>query len=136
MARIHELRPISFDLKTSDAKLSCMAMMHALGPEYSHFTSSLALLTDLDKDKVKAAFRPRKLIVALVLIPTHPLAALRCPHPPQVAPVTPPLPALSVTRRDTVSASVTHCNAPKTLTSCRSALADDPTRPTPPVLVQ
>jgi hypothetical protein len=47
MARIQELRPISFDLKTSDAELSCMAMMHALGPEYSHFTSSLALLTDL-----------------------------------------------------------------------------------------
>jgi hypothetical protein len=135
MARIQELRPISFDLKTSDAELSCMAMMHALGPEYSHFTSSLALLTDLDKDKSKPHSRPRKLIVALVLIPTHPLAALRCPHPPRVAPVTPPLPALSVTRRDTVNASATRCNAPKTPTSRRSALADDQTRPTPPLLV-
>jgi transposase InsO family protein len=61
MARIQELRPISFDLKTSDAELSCMAMMHALGPEYSHFTSSLALLTDLDKDKVKAAFQTEEI---------------------------------------------------------------------------
>jgi hypothetical protein len=61
MARIQELRPISFGLKTSDAELSCMAMMHALGPEYSHFTSSLALLTDLDKDKVKAAFQTEKI---------------------------------------------------------------------------
>jgi len=47
MARIQELHPTSFDLKTLDAELSCMAMMHALGPEYLHFTSSLALLTDL-----------------------------------------------------------------------------------------
>jgi hypothetical protein len=45
------------------------------------------------------------------------------------------LPVLSVTRWDTVNASVTRCNAPKTPTSRRSALADVPTRPTPPLLV-
>jgi len=42
MARIQELHPTSFNLKTLDAELSCMAMMHALKPKYSHFTSSLA----------------------------------------------------------------------------------------------
>ena len=36
-------------------------MMHALGPEYSNFTSSLALLTDLDKVKVKAAFQTEEI---------------------------------------------------------------------------
>ena len=54
MARIQQLQPSStFTLKTSDNELSCMAMMHALGDEYKHFTSLLALLTDLDMDKVK-----------------------------------------------------------------------------------
>jgi hypothetical protein len=141
MARIQELRPISFNLKTSDAELSCMAMMHALG----HDARSLGLNTRISpppwpcslistRTRSKPHSRPRKLIVALVLIPTHPLAALRCPHPPRVAPVTPPLPVLSVTRWDTVNASATRCNAPKTPTSRRSALADDPTRPTPPLL--
>ncbi|KAF8550004.1 hypothetical protein OG21DRAFT_1488115 [Imleria badia] len=38
-----------------------MAMIHALGPDYYHFTSSLALLTDLDKDKVKAAFQTEEI---------------------------------------------------------------------------
>ena len=57
MARIQELRPSTFDIKTLDAELACMSMIRALGPDYSHFTSSLALLTDLDKDKVKAAFQ-------------------------------------------------------------------------------
>jgi hypothetical protein len=61
MARIQQLRPSTFDLKTSDAELSCMAMMHALGDEYKHFTSSLALLTDLDKVKVKAAFQTEEI---------------------------------------------------------------------------
>jgi len=61
MARIQELCPTSFDLKTLDAELSCMAMMHALGPEYSNFTSFLTLLTDLDKDKVKAAFQTEEI---------------------------------------------------------------------------
>ena len=43
-------------MNTLDDELTCMAMIHALGPEYSHFTSSLAVLTDLNKDKVKTAF--------------------------------------------------------------------------------
>jgi hypothetical protein len=88
------------------------------------------------RSRSKLCFRPRRLIVTLVLIPTLPLAALCCPNSPQFAPVTPLLPALSVTRRDTVSTSATHCNAPKIPTSRRSELADDPTRPTPPLLVQ
>jgi len=61
MARIQELRPTSFELKTLHAELSCMAMMHAPGPEYSHFTSFLALLTDLDKIKVKAVFQTEEI---------------------------------------------------------------------------
>ena len=48
MAHIQELRPSTFDIKTLDAELACMLMIRALGPDYSHFTSSLALLTDLD----------------------------------------------------------------------------------------
>ena len=44
MARIQQLHPTTFTLKTSDDKMSCMAMMHALGDEYKHFISSLALL--------------------------------------------------------------------------------------------
>ena len=59
MARIQQLHPTTFTLKTSDDELSCMAMMHVLGDEYKHFTLSLALLTDLDKVKVKAAFQKR-----------------------------------------------------------------------------
>ena len=61
MARIQQLRPTTFTLKTSDDKLSCMAMMHALGNEYKHFTSLLALFTDLDMDKVKAAFQTEEM---------------------------------------------------------------------------
>ena len=74
MARIQELHPTSFDSKTSDPDLSCLAMMHALGAEYSDFTSSLALLTDLDKDKVKAAFQNEE-------INRHP-----CPDAPTSSP--------------------------------------------------
>ena len=61
MAQIQQLRPTTFNLKTSDDKLSCMAMMHALGNEYKHFTSSLALFTDFDMDKVKAAFQTEEM---------------------------------------------------------------------------
>jgi hypothetical protein len=61
MASIQQLRPSTFNLKTLDDELSCMAMMHALGDEYKHFTSSLALLTDLDKDKVKVAFQTEEI---------------------------------------------------------------------------
>ena len=57
MARIQQLHPTTFTLKTLDNELSCMAMMHALGDESKHFTSSLALLTDLDMDKVKVVFQ-------------------------------------------------------------------------------
>ena len=56
MLKIKDLRSSIFNMKTLDAKLTCMAMIHSLGPEYSNFMSSLALLTDLDKVKVKAAF--------------------------------------------------------------------------------
>ena len=59
MARIQQLRPSTFTLKTSDDELSCMAMMHALSDKYKHFTSSLALLTGLDMDKVKAVFQTK-----------------------------------------------------------------------------
>ena len=38
-----------------------MAMICALGPKYSNFVSSLALLTDFDKDKVKAAFQTEEI---------------------------------------------------------------------------
>ena len=61
MARIQQLCPSTFTLKTSDNELSCMAMMHALGDDYKHFTSSLAPLTDLDKVKVKAAFQTEEI---------------------------------------------------------------------------
>ena len=61
MAWIQQLCPFTFTLKTSDDELSCMAMMHALGNEYKHFTSSLALLTDLDMDKVKAVFQTEEM---------------------------------------------------------------------------
>src|SRR5919204_3931737 len=90
MLRIQDLHSSSFDIKTLDAELTCMAMMRALGPEYSHFVSSLALLTDLDKDKVKAAFqteeinrRPRS--EASSSIPTDSAlsaSSLRCKCPP------------------------------------------------------
>ena len=59
MARIKELHPSTFDLTKLDDKLTCMALIHSLRPDYSHFTSFLALLTGLDKDKVKAAFQTK-----------------------------------------------------------------------------
>ena len=61
MLRIKDLRSSSFDIATLDDELTCMAMIWALGPEYFHFTSSLALLTDLDKDKGKAAFQTEEI---------------------------------------------------------------------------
>jgi hypothetical protein len=61
MASIQQLRPSTFNLKTSDDELTCMAIRHALGNEYKHFTSSLALLTDLDKVKVNAVFQTEKI---------------------------------------------------------------------------
>ena len=61
MLQIKDLHSSSFDIATLDDELTCMAMIRALGPEYSHFTSSLALLTDLNKDKVKAAFQTKEI---------------------------------------------------------------------------
>ena len=57
MARIKELHPSTFDLTKLDDKLTCMALIHSLGPDHTDFIFSLALLMDLDKDKVKAAFQ-------------------------------------------------------------------------------
>ena len=48
-------------MNTLDNELTCMAMICALGPEYLNFTSFLTLLTDLDKDKVKAAFQTKEI---------------------------------------------------------------------------
>ena len=61
MLRIKDLHSSSFDIATLDDELTCMAMIRVLGPKYSHFTSSLALLTDLNKDKVKAAFQTEEI---------------------------------------------------------------------------
>ena len=61
MLQIKDLHSSSFDIATLDNKLTCMAMIRALGPEYSNFVLSLALLTDLDKDKVKAAFQTEEI---------------------------------------------------------------------------
>jgi hypothetical protein len=61
MASIQQPHPSTFDLQTSDAELSCIARMHALGDKYKHFTSSLAILTDLGKDKVKVAFQTEEI---------------------------------------------------------------------------
>ncbi|KAI9463746.1 hypothetical protein HD554DRAFT_2027022 [Boletus coccyginus] len=61
MSRIKELRSFIFNLTNFDNELFYMAMIHALGLEYYHFTSSLTLLTDLDKDKIKAAFQTEEI---------------------------------------------------------------------------
>ena len=56
MLWIKDLYSSSFDIATLDNELTCMAMICALGLKYLRFTSSLILLTDLNKNKVKAAF--------------------------------------------------------------------------------
>jgi len=61
MSRIKELRLSTFTLTNLDDELFCMAMIRALGPDYYHFTSFLALLTDLDKDKVKVVFQTEEI---------------------------------------------------------------------------
>ena len=61
MLKIKDLHSSIFDMKTLDAELINMAMICSLGPEYSNFMSSLALLTNLDKDKVKAAFQTEEI---------------------------------------------------------------------------
>ena len=61
MLKIKDLHSSTFDMNTLDAELTCMAMICSLGPEYSNFVSSLALLTNLDKIKVKAAFQTEEI---------------------------------------------------------------------------
>ncbi|KIJ09343.1 hypothetical protein PAXINDRAFT_17563 [Paxillus involutus ATCC 200175] len=57
MSRIQELHPSTFTLKDVNNELFYMAMIHSLGKDYYHFTSSLSLLSTLDKSTVKAAFQ-------------------------------------------------------------------------------
>ncbi|KIJ19453.1 hypothetical protein PAXINDRAFT_36378, partial [Paxillus involutus ATCC 200175] len=59
MSRIQELCPSTFTLKDLDNELFCMAMIHSLGKDYYHFTSSLSLLSTLDKSTIKAAFQAK-----------------------------------------------------------------------------
>ena len=61
MLKIKDLRSLTFDMNTLDAELTCMAMTRSLGPDYSNFMSLLALLTDLDKVKVKATFQTEEI---------------------------------------------------------------------------
>ena len=61
MLKIKDLHSLTFDMNTLDAELTCMAMIHFLEPKYSNFVSSLALLTDLNKDNVKAAFQTEEI---------------------------------------------------------------------------
>ena len=61
MPRIKELRPSTFTLINLNNELFWMAMIRALGSEYYHFTSSLPLPTDLDKNKVKVAFQTEEI---------------------------------------------------------------------------
>ncbi|KIK22844.1 hypothetical protein PISMIDRAFT_48311, partial [Pisolithus microcarpus 441] len=56
MLKIQELCSQQFTLASLDNELICMAMFHALPPEYLHFTSSLLLLSSLDKATIKSAF--------------------------------------------------------------------------------
>ena len=90
MLKIKDLCSLTFNMKTLDVKLTCMVMIHSLGPEYSNFVLSLALLTDLDKVKVKAAFQTEK-------INHHPC-----------------LDALPISATDSaLSTSLSECNYPK-----------------------
>src|SRR3954466_7029696 len=56
MRKIRQLIPKSFALATLDDELTCMTMIRALPEEYSTFTSSLLLLSTLDKDTLSDAF--------------------------------------------------------------------------------
>ena len=90
MLKIKDLHSSTFDMNTLDAELTCMAMICSLGPEYSNFVSSLALLTDLNKDKVKAAFQTEEINC--------------CPHSNAL-----PIP----TTDSALSTSSSGCNCPK-----------------------
>ena len=56
MRRIKGLRPDNFTLTQNDEELAIMTLIQALPEEYSHFTSALLLLKDLDKSTVEQAF--------------------------------------------------------------------------------
>ena len=90
MLKIKDLCSPTFDMNTLDAELTCMAMIRSLRPEYSNFVFSLALLTDLDKDKVKAAFQTKKINC--------------CPHSDAL-----PIPTID----SALSTSLSGCNCPK-----------------------
>ena len=58
---IVNLCPKTFSLKDLDDELVCMALIHSLPEEYSHFTSSLLLLDTLDKNKLQSTFMTEEL---------------------------------------------------------------------------
>ena len=65
MSKIQQLRPkdasTPYTIKDLDNELICMAMVHSLGDEYSHFVSSLLLFQSLEKDRLKEAFLAEEL---------------------------------------------------------------------------
>ena len=65
MSKIQQLRPKDasspYTIKDLDNELICMAMVHSLGKEYSHFVSSLLLFQSLEKDRLKEAFLAEEL---------------------------------------------------------------------------
>ncbi|KIM60143.1 hypothetical protein SCLCIDRAFT_26785 [Scleroderma citrinum Foug A] len=65
MSKIQQLRPkdasTPYTIKDLDNELICMAMVHSLGDEYSHFASSLLLFQSLEKDRLKEAFLAEEL---------------------------------------------------------------------------
>ena len=65
MSKIQQLRPkdasTPYTIKDLDNELICMAMVHSLGDEYSHFVSSLLLFQSLEKDKLKEVFLAEEL---------------------------------------------------------------------------
>ena len=60
MLKIKELRPSDatnpFTIDNLDDELVCMTLVRSLPQEYSHFTSSLLLLSSMDKETLKSAF--------------------------------------------------------------------------------
>ena len=57
MSKIQQLCPkdtsTPYTIKDLDNELICMAMVHSLGEEYSHFVFSLLLFQPLKKDRLK-----------------------------------------------------------------------------------
>jgi len=60
MSKIQQLCPKNasspYTIKDLNNELICMAMVHSLGDDYSHFASSLLLFQSLEKDRLKEAF--------------------------------------------------------------------------------